>query len=62
MMLLLILLLASVVYATIATVVELRRDGFRRVPERHFGPAGTDNPVGTDNTDAFGRSLMAGMR
>ncbi|SFO04959.1 hypothetical protein [Mycetocola miduiensis] len=56
MMLLLILLLASVVYATIATVVELRRDGFRRLPERRFGPAGTEN------SDSFGRSLMAGMR
>ncbi|WP_411722075.1 hypothetical protein [Mycetocola sp.] len=56
MMILLILLLAAVVFATIATVVELRRDGFRRLPERRFGPAGTDS------ADAFGRSLTVGMR
>jgi hypothetical protein len=56
MMMLLILLFAAVVLATIATVVELRRDGFRRLPERRFGPAGTRD------SDAFGRSLMAGMR
>jgi hypothetical protein len=51
-----ILLLAAIVFATIATVVELRLDGFRRVPERRFGPARTGD------ADAFGRSLMAGMR
>ena len=56
MMMLLILLLAAVVFATIATVVQLRRDGFHRLPERRFGPAGTQG------TDASGRSLMAGMR
>ncbi|MET0933017.1 MAG: hypothetical protein ABWX56_04845 [Mycetocola sp.] len=56
MMMLLILLLAVIVFATIATVVELRHDGFRRIPERRFGPAGTQD------TDAFGRSLFAGMR
>jgi hypothetical protein len=55
MMMLLILLLAAIVFATIATVVELRRDGFRRLPERRFGPAGTRD------TDVSGHSLMAGM-
>jgi hypothetical protein len=56
MMMLLILLLASVVFVTIVTVVELRHDGFRRLPERRFGPAGNQD------TDAFGRSLTVGMR
>ena len=43
MMFLLIVLAAAVVFATIATVVELRRDGFRRMPERSFGPASNDD-------------------
>jgi hypothetical protein len=56
MMFFLILLIAAVAYATIATVVELRHDGFRRLPQRRFGPAGNEN------ADAFGRSLTIGMR
>ena len=44
MMFLLILLAAAVVFATIATVVELRRDGFHRMPERTFGPTSNDDP------------------
>lgn len=56
MMLLLILIVAAVVFATIATVAELRRDGFRRMPERTFGPASNEN------TDSLGRPLVAGLR
>ncbi|MET1051317.1 MAG: hypothetical protein ABWX65_01635 [Mycetocola sp.] len=56
MMFLLILLVAAVVFATIATVAELRRDGYRRIPERSFGPAANET------VDASGRSLLAGMR
>ncbi|WP_297364905.1 hypothetical protein [Mycetocola sp.] len=56
MMMFLILLVAAVVFAMIAAVVELRRDGFRRLPDRRFGPAGSGS------SDVLGRSLMAGMR
>lgn len=55
-MMLLILLLAAIVIATIATVVDLRNDGYRRIPDRRFGPAGTQD------ADAYGRSRFAGMR
>lgn len=53
MMFLLTLLIAAVVVATIATVVELRRDGFRRMPERTFGPASNDD------VDALRRTVTA---
>ena len=56
MMMLMILIVAAVVFATIATVAELRRDGFRRMPERTFGPASNEK------TDSLGRPLVAGLR
>ncbi|MBG6239567.1 hypothetical protein IWX78_002554 [Mycetocola sp. CAN_C7] len=56
MMLFLILIVAAVVFATIATVASLRSDGFRRLPDRTFGPAANEN------VDSLGRPLMAGLR
>ncbi len=56
MMLLLIAIVAAIVLATIATVAELRRDGFRRLPERSFGPASNED------ADSMGRSLISGLR
>jgi len=56
MMLLLMLIVAAIVFATIATVAGLRRDGFRRMPDRSFGPAANDGP------DSLGRTFAAGLR
>ena len=56
MMFLLILLVAAVALATIATVVELHRDGFHRMPERGFGPASNDD------VDALRRTVTAVLR
>ena len=56
MMFLLILIVAAVVFATIATVAGLRRDGFRRLPDRAFGPASNDG------ADALSRTFAAGIR
>jgi hypothetical protein len=56
MMMLLILIAAAVVFATIATVVDLHSDGLRRLPERRFGPSRNDD------VDQFGRPFTAGLR
>ena len=56
MIILLLLIAAAVVFATSATVAELRRDGFRRMPERTFGPASNDD------VDALRRTVSPDLR